>query len=361
MESILYLSAGRPSPVILDLCNKINKNKKLKLVYFDRAHEDLKLDKKLIDFDIKRIDVPFSSGLIIRILTLPFVYFKLFKLFRKNYPNTIIVESYDTLLLAFFFKRKIRNIVFYCRDLISLQWEKNIKAVLFQRLEKKLLQKVKSLLVTSPEFFNKYYYKHFKDFLLYENYPVKEISKIKVPSETTRISFIGIIRYLDSLIPVIKAIKKLTNEGYEIELNFFGGGLEKDIQKVKSLAKNNQFINLKGPFEYSKDIENIYSTTDISLAIYDSRSYNCKLAIPNKYYEAMMSNTFLLVSSETYLEEIVTSIGLGLGLNVSSEIEIQKKLRYLIENKEFQNLQLETSLNKVMENNIITINKIIQL
>lgn len=361
MKSIYYLSSGKPSPVILDLCSKLNEKSKVKLIYLDRPDKSLELDTELVSFDLIKISVFFNKGLVFRILNFPLTVKKIFRILKKNYPDTIIIESYDMLLIAFFFKKKIKNIIFYCRDLISYQTEKSLSAFIFRKIERVLLSSVSQIVLTSPEFFNSYYKRYFKKFLLYENYPVKEISELKTPSDSIRISFIGIIRYIESLRSVIDAIDKLINQGYKIQLNFYGGGLKENIETISSLAQKNEFIKIRGPFHYSKEIDGIYSNTDISLAVYDNKNPNCKVAIPNKYYEAIMSKTFLFVSSGTYLEKISREMGIGIGFDPFNSSEVYLKIKGIIDQGCIKNIQTGNTLENIYWQNLKTINQILKL
>lgn len=361
MSEIVYISSGKPSPVILDFCNKLNKTRRTTLLFFERPNEDLILDDHLIEFEIQSINVPYSKGLFRRILYFPIILNRLSHFFRGNYPKTIIVESYDNLLILLFLQKRIDHIIFYCRDLISLQTANSFYGKLFRKIEKKLLSKVNKLLLTSPEFFSGYYREYFTDFLLYENYPIKKISNTKTTSNSIRISFIGIIRYIKSLKSVIDAIDKLITQGYKIQLNVYGGGLKEDIETISRLAQKNNFIRIRGPFQYSKEIDRIYSNTDISLAVYDSKNYNCKVAIPNKYYEALMSKTFLFVSSGTYLEKISTEMGIGIGFDPFNSSEVYLKIKRTIDKGNFKNFQTVNTLENIYQNNLQTINQILEL
>lgn len=361
MNKVLYISSGRPSPVIVNLCNELNYNDNLTLLYLDRPHVDLKLDSSSSFFKSIKINVNYSSGFLKRVLIFPTLVFKILSISKKLSINKVICESYDNLIIAIIYKKLLKRdlqICFYCRDLIKYQYEKNLISYTFRLIEKHLLCQVDFLMSTSVKFYTSYYNKYFNNFSLYENIPIVDINSHKSNSDIFRISFIGIIRYVDVIKNLIQVIEELSKKGLLVELNFYGGGNDKDFTYLKRQIKNKKLFHFHGPFSYSTDINDIYKNTDLSIALYNPDDFNCQVAIPNKYYESILSNTPIATSKGTYLSEIVKSKKIGISIDPNNNEEITHFLVNAITNNDFMysnyienlkatNIEVETKVNEI--------------
>lgn len=360
LNKVLYISSGRPSPVIVNLCNELNYNDNLTLLYLDRPHVDLKLDSSSSLFKTIKINVNYSSGFLKRLLIFPILVFKILSISKKSSINKVICESYDNLIIAIIYKKLLKRdtqICFYCRDLIKFQYEKNLISYCFRIIEKHLLGQVDFLMSTSVKFYTSYYNNYFNNFYLYENIPIIDIKTHKSNSSIFRISFIGIIRYVDVIKNLIQVIEEVSKKGILVELNFYGGGNDKDISYLKRQITNKKLFHFHGPFSYSTDINNIYSNTDLSIALYNPADFNCQLAIPNKYYESILSNTPIATSKGTYLSEIVKRKKIGASIDPNNSDEITRFLVNTIKNNDSwysnciknlktTNIDIETNINK---------------
>lgn len=361
MNNILYLSSGRPSPVIVNLCNELNYNDNLTLLYLDRPHVDLKLDSSSSLFKSIKINVNYSSGFLKRLLIFPILAFKILFISKEMLINKIICESYDNLLIAILYKKILKRdlqICFYCRDLIKYQYQENLVSYIFRKVEKYILSQVNLLMLTSLKFYKSYYKNYFNNFSLYENIPIIDINSHKINSNIFRISFIGIIRYVDVIKNLIQVIEEVSKKGLLVELNFYGGGNDKDFNYLKKQIKNKKLFHFHGPFSYSTDINDIYNNTDLSIALYNPNDFNCQVAIPNKYYESILSNTPIATSKGTYLSEIVTRKNIGASIDPHNREEITRFLVNMITNNgscysnyinnlKKTNIDEETNVNKI--------------
>ena len=171
MNKILYISSGRPSPVIVNLCNDLNNKGNLTLLYLDRPHVDLNLDSSSLFFKTIKINVNYSSGFLKRILIFPILVIKILFISKKMSFNKVICESYDNLIIAIIYKKLLKRdlqICFYCRDLIKYQYQKNSISFIFRLIEKYLLSQVDFLMSTSHKFYTSYYHRYFNNFYLYK-------------------------------------------------------------------------------------------------------------------------------------------------------------------------------------------------
>jgi glycosyltransferase involved in cell wall biosynthesis len=329
---IIFLITGKPLPAMLDMAfYATNFGKKAAMMVLERNEEDLKLDTSLVNYEIITIFVSYKSVDLRRFTSIPSIYRKLKSgITNRLKPSGIIVTgSYDLLVFAQVLNRgkkyKIRHQV---RDLHVLQLSGTFMSRIFVKFEKYLLKNVESVLVSSEAFADSYYKKIFKgDVILLDNTPSKNTwtgFNKKQLSKTLVIGFIGIIRYKISLNQLIDAVENLLLQGYSIKVIFAGGGKIDDLKSKLKFKDNFEFF---GPYEYSKDIKNLYSKIDLIYAVYDSFDPNCQLAMPNKFYESIISKIPLLVASNTFVGKEVMRVGIGrtvLSGNVS-DLEILLK------------------------------------
>ncbi|WP_318503765.1 glycosyltransferase [Photobacterium leiognathi] len=172
----------------------------------------------------------------------------------------------------------------------------------------------KNIVVTSDGFLKKLPIN--KNYYLCENIPQKQNANIllpKVKSDKLRIAFIGSLRYQKQMLMLIR---------YCIDSDYiaiFYGGPKEEIDKLKLLCNENSYnidnnIIFKGEFKPS-DLERIYSTVDFVYSVYDSLQPNVRMALPNKLYEAQLFRTPIIVSSNTYLSEIVNKEAIGFSVD----------------------------------------------
>ena len=348
---------------MLTICREVSANSRTKLVYYERPNIDLEIDTTQINFQVQPIFVNFSSGWIVRLLSFPRVFLSLFGELVKYKPEKVLVESYDMSIPVLFFKIFVKrnlNVAFYCRDMIKVQYSKGLVSFIFRTIERVIMSKVDLLLTTSPRFYEIYYSKYFSSYRLLENAPSISLQGQKNASNTLRIAFIGIVRYVDRLRRFVEVLESLDSEGFDIRLDIYGGGLATDIERLKSFVIKKNILSFHGPYSYSSDIRYIYNNSDISLALYDSQDFNCQHALPNKFYESIATNTPLIVSSGTYLGELVESKGMGVAIDPNDRDSIQRLLKDALNGdlswlKSAQNSLEDLTIESVLKSNRDTI------
>ncbi|SJZ74236.1 glycosyltransferase [Sediminibacterium ginsengisoli] len=314
-NDIIFLISGRPLPAMLDMAfYSTNHNKKVLVILLERGEDDLRIDKSIINFELITITVPYKTVDLKRIISIPAIYKKIKHIIQSTLkPGGIIfTASYDLLLFAYFIagtkRYKIRHQV---RDLHALQLSDSAKARFFIALEKSLLKRVEKLVVSSPEFGDKYYKKIFsREIVLLENLPAKNVwdNFKKEKSSFFSIGFIGILRYKPSLYQLVDAVEELNGKGIEMKVLFAGGGNSRDL---KEKIKVENLFEIQGPYEYAKDIKDLYRALDLIYAVYDNKDRNCQLAMPNKFYESIITGIPILVASGTFIGKMVEQLGIG--------------------------------------------------
>ena len=154
-------------------------------------------------------------------------------------------------------------------------------------------------------------------------------SILELPHHTTRelnmdklqVAFVGSMRY-DSIYNFTKVfLENFPNHDFHL----FGGMAD---EKFKSFIGYANFHN-HGVFRNPYDLPEIYSQIDVILCTYDNRDLNVLYAEPNKLYEAMYFKKPIIVSTRTFLEKKVKSLGIGCSLNPFDDAAIVKLIKSL--------------------------------
>ncbi|OFV71341.1 hypothetical protein [Acetobacterium wieringae] len=176
------------------------------------------------------------------------------------------------------------------------------------------------------------------------------IDEITLP---IRISFIGLVRYYEENKRLIKA---LGNDSRFL-IQYFGQN--SDVLKKYCEENNIRNVNFVGRFEPCETAE-FYSKTDIINNIYGNNGLAVTTALSNKLYFAAALNIPILVSPNTYMDEITKQYSFGYSVdfdanNLADELFLwyeryrnnnknQNKLLWskaIEENKEFESKFME--------------------
>ena len=129
-----------------------------------------------------------------------------------------------------------------------------------------------------------------------------------------RFAFIGLIRYPNTIVRFARVIGR---EFPQHEFHFWGDVEREEFIDEETRSCGNVFFH--GRFKNPDDLMGIYAQTDISIACYDTRSGNVRIAEPNKIYESVFFETPLVVSSGTFLAERVKELGVGYDIDASDD------------------------------------------
>lgn len=336
---VLFVYSGNPLPAMLDMVNYAHKaGLMVGAIILERGRGDLILDSSLVNYELKIINVNYTSVNLSRVTSFPSTLVKIFKYIKSNLKDggIIIPGSYDLLVYTYLINFRLNFKIFYqVRDLHLLQFGKGLLPSFIRFFEKLMLKKVELILVSSPGFID-YYFKNIYNgnSILIENIPAKEVwDNYKISNSnynTIRIGFIGIIRYKESLFQLIEAVEELNNQGYPFEVLFAGGGCTYDLeQKIKQKDK---FL-FKGAYEYAKDIVELYSNIDLIYSVYDGNDFNCKVALPNKLYESIITKKPIIVASNTFLANKVENYGIGTNVISGDKYSLIDKLQQIYQEK----------------------------
>lgn len=314
---IAFLVSGKPVPAVLDMaCHAQRTGRRAIMIILDRGVNDLTVDPAFVTFEIRAINVSYQRVSASRVFSIPRVYRAIRSILLPGLkPDAIICTAgYDLLVLARILcigrHYRLRHQV---RDLHQLQLSGGATAWIFKTLERIMLRRVEQLIVSSPKFHEAYYREIYSGrVVLLENTPARRtwtgFRRFARKDGAFHIGFIGIIRYEQSLRQLATAAKNGAAEGRALRVIFAGGTANSAL--LKEIADSPMFEVL-GAYEYTRDIQRLYANVDLIYAVYDSYDRNCQLAMPNKFYEAIIAKIPIVVAKNTFVEAEVLRLGIG--------------------------------------------------
>ena len=155
--------------------------------------------------------------------------------------------------------------------------------------------------------------------------PITEVnSKIDCYKQRYTIGFLGVIRYENENIKLINSFKDSDQFKF-----FYAGKMYPDCT-LKEYCRISGLKNVEFAPEFSnEDKPWLYKDIDIINAIYGNKMLEVKTALPNKLYDAVVFKKPILVSSGTYLSDVVEKYGLGISVDVDKDNVKEKLLKYL--------------------------------
>lgn len=199
---------------------------------------------------------------------------------------------------------------------------------LMRYIERKLGNRISLLVVTSRKFYDVYYsdFIHPDKMIELPNMPILSAFESYIPKTggTFTIGFVGSLRYL-------KQMKMLVDVTESLGINvIFSGATDCDSDgSFQQYCKNKPWVRFTGRYDFSKEIAGIYGQLDCIYSVYDASNFNVRIALPNKLYEAVVCHLPIIVAKGTYLEELVTDWGIGVGVGYDNEEELVAVLSQL--------------------------------
>lgn len=350
MKKVAMIIARIPNPRTLKRIKVLEDNFSISLLYWDRdlkVKETFEINEKN---EVAQILVKAPQGRpLARIIPLTrFFYFCINEL-KSISPDIIHAENLDMLLIAYIYK-KIYNhntkIVYEVADLPKYSFYRKINSVKalisigLQYLEKKLIKSISKLILTSPYFWDKYFSKFVGEdkYLFIPNAPYKELfSKYtKKSHENFTIGFIGSVRYVEQLKMLIDAIDEL-DKGIKL----FVAGSGPGYKEILDYSKDKTFVEIYGPYNYEKEVVELYERVDCIYSVYDTKLHNVRIALPNRLYESIVCEIPIIGAKGTVLGKFIEDNKIGFTVNSNDKEELKNKLLSLIESEKKLNYYQE--------------------
>lgn len=313
----VFIFSSPPTPRMLD---KVRLAIKLGFCvaccYLKRPNQRLRVEA-IDGCDIVEKPVNFNGVSIRRLLSVPhLVAWLRFSLFNNTVESGHIhTDSLDLLILsqiAACGKTFIRH--HQVRDLHKFQLTSGFFGYLVRAIDRLAMSRVSMLMLTCEGYFEHYYRTIYSGtYVVVENWPDHVAWKNfeKRPSNIFTIGFVGVIRYLKCFEALIQALDLLRKDGVDLRLKIAGGG---DLESVSELIEKRDWIETTGAFDYSREITSIYADVDLIWSVYDASLQNVCIAMPNKFYEAILGKIPIVVAKGTHLAARVHRAGIGISV-----------------------------------------------
>lgn len=321
MKKVVLLMPHIPNPRMLKRVKALENDFKISLIYWDRLLENSESFKISSQHRLFKIAIKAPQGKpLSRVIPLVMFLGKSLSVLKTEKPNIIHVAELDMLFIANIYRLLYDSnvrIIYEIADLYKFTFNVDSKGIrkisgrILNKIEKKLCKNISKIILTSPYFWNVYYSKFVEQekYLFIPNTPSKELflNYKKEENRIFTIGFIGLIRYVEQLKLLISAVEGL-NEDIRILIAGNGPGYKQIIE----YSRNKDFVKIYGPYNYEKEIIQLYSKIDCVYSVYDTKLNNVRVALPNKLYEAIVCELPIIVADNTVLGEFVKENNIGL-------------------------------------------------
>jgi succinoglycan biosynthesis protein ExoL len=340
--SVTFLLFHTPNPRCIKRVNVSNEYNKTRIIYCKRSEESTLPFDVPENVEVTCIDVGnFNKNYFNKVYKLFKYMVRAYKELNQDKPNVLQVEGLHMLLLGYIFSFFYKNtkLVYEVADLHKVIYysSKNpmykIASKVLPFTEKFLVKKINKLILTSEFHWEDYYSKFLPEtkYTFIPNVPFKQQFNDYKKQSKKRLTFgfIGGIRYRNELLNLIDIVK----DDKELELLIAGAGNTDDYNFIKDYVKGYENIQFYGPYNYQKEIVSLYEKIDVVYSVYDASIDNVRVAIPNKYYEAIVCGLPLIVAKSTKLSSLVERYEVGFSVSHDDKIELSNLVNKLKSDK----------------------------
>jgi len=321
MKRVVLLIPHIPNPRMLKRVKTLENDFNISLIYWDRLLENSESFEISSQHRLFKIAIKAPQGKpLSRVFPLVMFLVKSLSVLKAEKPNIIHVAELDMLFIANIYRLLYDSsvrIIYEIGDLYKFTFNVNLKGIkkiggrIFNKIEEKLCKNISKIILTSPYFWNVYYSKFVEQekYLFIPNTPSKELflNYKKEENRIFTIGFIGLIRYVEQLKLLINAVEDLNDD---IRILIAGNG--PGYKQIIEYSRNKDFVQIYGPYNYEKEIIQLYSKIDFVYSVYDTKLNNVRVAMPNKLYEAIACELPIIVADNTALGEFVKENNIGL-------------------------------------------------
>lgn len=302
---------------------------------------------KILDCNCK--DYIFTSskvkGKISKLLKI-WSFYKYIKKVLKDYqPNCIFAYHWDMfILIRLATLGKDVKIVYDISDIPAYNgfFHKFLKFI-----EEHCINKNIFLMYASPYFKEKYVkFKKNYSFVI-NNKPEKEFMNKYLKFKELHLQpvaiFLGVFRDFEVFKNIFLAAKDLP-----IMIKMHGSGFLKN--KIENYSKNFENVFIGQEFEYD-ELAYFYSGTDIVLSLYSNKDENTRLALGNKFFEAIAMKKIGIFPKGTKMGDYVIKKNIGIAVDPYNIDEIRKAFLEIL--TETENIKkIKENLSKIEEEEI---------
>lgn len=273
------------------------------------------------------------------------------ELTKKYKGQDVVFYSFSLLTALWFFLRKA-NYLYEISDILYGYKRLGMLEPILKRLDKRIIKKSKLTIMTS-EGFKRYFFgdKLIENVLVQPNKVNSNIQlesrEIKRVGESINFSFIGAIRYFDTILRFAKVVgTKFPNHKF----HFWGDSSFGNAFKEECKGYSNVIFH--GKFKNPEDLNHIYDNTDVVVACYENSNLNERIAEPNKMYEAILYCKPIVVQKNTFVAARVQEYKCGYAIDSYSDTEIEEFIKSL-SRKEMEvvsNTELSVDLTDLLDN-----------
>lgn len=334
MTDILYVLNHRPDNRYIKRFNLFSHVYSQAVVYWNKDQVDSNLD---LPIESKAIHVPANQTNPTKRIPETLLFSRKAALqIEQDAPRCLYVGNLDMLRIAVSYKKKHPNvkIVYEVADLHRLivdrqRGPKRMLQTLLVKMEKAYMGYVDLLVVTSLKFIDVYYRSLIPQSktVYMPNLPEASTFADYVPGrrhEVFTIGYFGWIRYIRQLENLLEAVQTL-------DCRIIIAGSDNSGSEFKERCESLKNVEYLGPFEYSRDIVTLYDEVDCVYSVYDAGMFNVRVALPNKLYESILARKPIIVANNTYLSELVESMGVGISVTHDDVSDIRKGIMQLMD------------------------------
>ena len=262
-----------------------------------------------------------------------FLYLHRFKRFvedilSKEKPNIIIASHWETLYAL---PKRVNKSACVVYENLDIPDGSHIAIKVGTFIERQSLDKA-DIITHASRFFLKLFEGCKQKQVVLENKPMfSEIEKKEDVGSPFVISFIGTIRYFETISKLVDAVKG----DNRFELRFYGGG--PDFDMLSKYCNSIDNVKLFGKYNYS-EIKSLYKKSDLIWAVYPNKDYNVKYAISNKFYESMYLGVPCVYANKTELGDFVEKNKIGYVVDPYDVEDMKKTIDDVLIDKEYYNI-----------------------
>ena len=243
-------------------------------------------------------------------------------IFKYNNAETVFY-SFSFLTAVWFYSKRAKYI-YEISDILYGYKRMNIIQPLMKCLDRKIV-KFSFLTIMTSEGFKQFLFgeKKLENIIIQPNKLSSKFnltakrSVLKPNIQSLNFSFVGSIRYFDTVLRFAKVVGKCFPQH---KFHFFGDS--KFTSEFKEQCGEYENVIFHGAFKNPEDLENIYSQTDIVVACYENLNLNERIAEPNKMYEAIYFCKPIVVSTNTFLAQQIEKYKCGYAINAYCDKDI---------------------------------------